>query len=181
MKLIFLSFILVLLLTSFSVLAQEIPESDAINIQVSVKEPKISFQAESILVDIKITNNSQTSVNTKQFEAMYLNLYKDLNGKSVENAEGTFFEIKPVMLNKGESTEFQIDIKKLEWLEYSQSSTFSISKNKYKPLLLGMYYLSVMIGNCKNSSLQNPLQTQHLEDQSCQSNKVFVFFEGPKT
>jgi len=192
MKLKILFLISVVCLATIYSSAQENSASLPFEFSVSVKEPKISFNARSILVDIKVTNNSPLTVDTKKMSAIALNLSKTLDRKAIEKTETAYFRLEPKVLNTGESFETQIDLNKLSWQENLNSSFFDVNKKtEYKPLLWGTYFLSVAIENCGKISPENRLLTDGSSNEAsnplkdlplnrpCESNKILVNFLKP--
>lgn len=136
--------------------AQEKTAPEQIDVSISVKETKISFYAKSVLVDLKIINNSSKAIDTERLGASVINFSKTFDGKTIDKTETAFFELESKILNKGESFTTQIDLNKLTWLKnYSNSN----SKAEYKPLLLGSYFLSVEINDREGIS---PVERQLL-------------------
>jgi hypothetical protein len=145
------------------------------DVSIAAKDQTFFVNSAAWLVNVKITNRSNETLNLKDFRGLHFIFAKTLPVSKYEESMG-FYGIDERAIKPGETFEFEVDLKKLEWLEpMSKDSAFildSENRRPYQPALSGNYAVFASIVNCEEIPLDE--NSSRIEIRNCRSNMLAV-------
>jgi hypothetical protein len=177
MKLKYLFSVLLICLSAIASFAQTNAPQQPIEISISTENPTFFVNSGAWLAKVKITNRTNKNEYSQTFGGIYFVFEKTPGDSKEEDIPGAY-GIEEKTIKPGESFEFEVDLRKLNWQEPpSKDGTYildSENRSPYQPALLGNYTVHALIPNCQIIRAPGVEKSCIIPYMSCNSNMLAV-------